>query len=90
MCKYQSQRDLSEKSTEQDHKHKVCGHVRSIVALKTLQWIGLLVVISSGCTVIDTKRSKSNFIVKSLYVDDLLIAENGVESLSKAKGIVII
>jgi len=54
------------------------------------------VVISNGYVVIDeyhydyTKRSKDNFVVKLLYVDDLLIAKNGVELLSKAKDIVII
>ena len=64
--------------------------MRSIVTLKTIQWIGILVVISSGCTMIDTKRSKRNFIVKSFYVDDLLIARNGVELLSKVKGLIVI
>jgi len=39
---------------------------------------------------IDTKRSKRNFVAKSLYVDGLLIARNGVELLSMAKGLVII
>jgi len=59
------------------------------VTLKTLNWIGILVLISNGCTVIDTKRSKRNFVVKLLYVSDLLIARNGIELLSKAKDLVI-
>ena len=59
------------------HKYKVRGCVRLIETLKSLQWIGMLVFhsvnISGGYTVIDTRRSKSNFVVKSLYVDDLLM-----------------
>jgi len=39
---------------------------------------------------IDTKRSTNNFVVKSLSVNDLLMARNGVELLSKAKGLVMI
>jgi len=48
------------------------------------------VVVSNSYTMIDSKRSKITFAVKSSYVDDLLIAKNGVELLSKAKGLVII
>ena len=48
------------------------------------------VVISSGYIVTNTKMSKSNFVVKSLYVDDLLIAGKDLELLSKGKSLVII
>jgi len=36
------------------------------------------------------KGSIRNFVLKSLYVDDLLTAINGIELLSKAKGLVMI
>jgi len=96
MCKYQSQKGTKWSSTEKDNKHKVCGHVTSIVTLKSPQQIGVYrlffyyMFIYSDDTMITTKEYMSNFVVKSLYVDDLLIARNGVELLIKAKGLVII
>jgi len=35
------------------------------------------------------KGPEVKFVVKSLYVNDLLIARNGVELLNKAKGFII-
>ena len=62
--------------------------MRLILTLESLQWIRVLVfhsmVISSGYTVIYTKGFKSNFLVKSLHVDDLLIVRNGIELPSQA------
>ena len=64
------------------------------MTLRSLQRISVLVshsvLISSGYNVIDIQRSKNNFVIKSLHVDDLLIARNGVELLDKAKDLVII
>jgi len=66
----------------------------SIFTLKSLQRISMLVfysvVIYSRYNVINTIGSISNFAVKPLYADYLLIARNDVELLSEAKCIVII
>ena len=71
----------------------ICGH-------ESFQRIGILVfhsvVIASDNTMIDadhydyTKRSKGNFVLKSLYVGDLLITRNDVELPSNAKCLIII
>ena len=60
------------------------------MTLKSRQQVSALVfhslVIPNGYNAIDAKRSKSNFVIKSLSGDDLLIARNGVELLNKVKG----
>jgi len=45
--------------------------------------------VSSSYTMIDTKRSKSNFIAKQFYVDDLIIARNGIDLQSNAKDLIM-
>ena len=94
MYNYWSQKGYKWSSIEKDHKHEVCWHIRLIMTLKLFQWISILVfcdaIMSSGYTMNDTKGPKSNFVGKSLDVDDLLIARNHIELLNKAKGLIII
>ena len=76
-------------------KHKVCKLLRSIYRLKqsSRQWYLKFhqAIISYDFTMIDedhcvyVKSSKNKFVILSLYVDDILLAENDKEYLLTVK-----
>ena len=77
-------------------EHKVCKLKRSIYGLKqsSRQWYSRFhrVVLTNGFTMIEedhfvyVKRSKGSFIILSLYVDDILLADNDMEMIIATKG----
>ena len=77
-------------------KHKVCKLKQSIYGLKqsSRQWNLRVyrVILSNGFTMIKedycvyVKRSKGSFIILSLYVDDILLADNDMEMIIATKG----
>ena len=80
---------------KEGNEHKVCKLLKSIYGLKqsSRQWYFRFqeVVLSNGFTMIDedncvyTKRSKGQFIIMSLYVDDILIAGNDKQFVMEIK-----
>ena len=77
-------------------ERKVCKLQRSIYGLKqsSRQWYFKFhwAVTSNGFTMIEedhcvyVKRFKSNFLIPSLYVDDILLAENNKELIVATQG----
>ena len=80
---------------KEGHEHKVCKILKSIYDLKqsSRRWYFRIqeVVLSNGFSMIDednrvyTKSSKGKFVIMSLYVDDILIAENDKDFVMDVK-----
>ena len=78
------------------HEHKVCKLKQSIYGLKqsSRQWYLRFhrAVLSNRFTMIEEdhcvyiKRSKGSFIILSLYIDDILLADNDMEMIIATKG----